>query len=353
MSVEQTKQPWGKMPSGEQIYLYTLTNANGIEAQITSFGARVTSLKTPDRHGRFEDIVLGFDDLGGYLSPNPYFGATVGRYANRIARGEFSLAGITYRLARNNGENSLHGGVRGFDKVVWNESAEGSQPGSVQLQYLSADGEEGYPGNLQVNVHFTLTNANELRIDFLASTDKLTVLNLTNHSYFNLAGQSSGNILDHVVSITADEFTPVNAHLIPTGERRKVAGTPFDFRQPEPIGKCIDQRYEQLELGWGYDHNYVLKSTGEEPVIAARALDPNSGRALEVFTTQPGMQFYTGNHLDGSVRGKGGTVYSFRAAYCFETQHFPDSPNHPDFPSTELRPEQRFRQTTIYKFRVE
>jgi aldose 1-epimerase len=345
------KQPWGTLDSGEPAHLYTLRNANGIEARITSFGGRLVSLHTPDRHGTFGDIVLGFDDLAGYLRKNPYFGALVGRYANRIANGTFTLDGKAYHLARNNGENALHGGLKGFDKVVWegNEVRVDNVP-ALELSYLSEDGEEGYPGNLQVKVRYTLTGSNELRIDYTATTDKITVLNLTNHSYFDLSGTGEGNIVDSIVSINANHFTPVNAHLIPTGELRAVESTPFDFRSPERVGGRIDNPDEQLGYGKGYDHNFVLNRNGSPLCLSARATDPGSGRVLEVFATQPGMQFYTGNHLDGSVVGKGGKVYGPRSGMCFETQHFPDSPNKPEFPSTELNPGQTYKVTTIFRF---
>lgn len=343
---------WGELASGRPISLYTLRNTNGIEARITNYGGRLVSLKSSDRNGVLDDIVLGFETLAGYLAKNPYFGALVGRYANRIAGGAFTLDGTKYALARNNGENALHGGLLGFDKVRWHARPQksGDEP-AIDLSYLSRDGEEGYPGNLEVRVRYTLTNANELRMEYEAATDQDTVLNLTNHSYFDLSGQGAGRIVDHEVTIYADRFTPVNSHLIPTGELRSVEGTPFDFRRPAIIGSRIDADDQQLKFGIGYDHNYVLNRTGEIS-LAARAADPVSGRALEVFTTQPGMQFYTGNHLDGSLTGKGGKVYGFRSGFCFETQHFPDSPNQPTFPSTTLQAGERFRSTTIFRFSV-
>lgn len=354
MSGELKKDAWGQMPSGEQVDLYTLRNSNGIEATITNYGGRLVALRTPDRHKRFEDIVLGFDSLDGYLSKNPYLGALVGRYANRIANGEFSLGLKTYHLAKNNGSNSLHGGLKGFDKVAWNgEEIYVDEGPAIELTYLSRDGEEGYPGNLNVKVRYTLTEKDELRIDYHATTDQLTILNLTNHAYFNLAGQAAGKILDHLVMIHADEFTPVNANLIPTGERRKVAGTPFDFRKLEAIGKRIGEKDQQLEYGLGFDHNYVVNRKRDGLVPAARVTDPSSGRTMEVSTTEPGMQFYTGNHLDGSVTGKGGTIYGFRSGFCLETQHFPDSPNQEAFPSTELKPGQVYQSTTVFQFSIE
>jgi aldose 1-epimerase len=351
---EITKIRWGVLPSGEEIDLYTLRNSNGVEASVTTYGGRLVTLKTPDRNGRFADIVLGFDDLDGYLKKNPFFGALVGRYANRIANAEFTLDGATYKLARNNGENSLHGGLKGFDKVAWKGEQISTPNGpALKLEYVSADGEEGYPGTLTATATYTLTDNDELRIDYAATTDKATVLNLTNHSYFDLAGQGSGDILDHIVTITGDRFTPVNAHLIPTGELRSVKGTPFDFTRPTRIGDRIDQDDEQLKFGVGYDHNFVLKPSGNGPFFAARAYHPKSGRTLEALTTQPGVQFYTGNHLAESlVKGKGGAVYGFRSGFCLETQHFPDSPNQPAFPSTELEPGQQYRQTTVFRFSV-
>lgn len=354
MSRELKRNNWGKMPSGEQIDLYTVRNSNGIEATITSYGGRVVTLKTPDRQGRFEDIVLGFDSLDGYLAKNPYFGALVGRYANRIANAEFTVGGKTYYLARNDGPNSLHGGLKGFDKVAWqSKPVEVDEGPAIELTYLSADGEEDYPGNLKVTVRYTLTDKNELKIDYQAATDKETILNLTNHSYFNLLGHAAGSILDHLVMINADEFTPVNEHLIPTGERRRVAGTPFDFRKLEAIGTRIDEKEQQLKYGIGFDHNYVLNKGHSALVPAARVTEPSTGRTIEVSTTEPGIQFYTGNHLDGSVRGKGGVIYGFRSGFCLETQHFPDSPHHPEFPSTALKPGQEYRSTTVFTFSIE
>jgi len=343
-----TKTRWGVLLTGEEIALYTLRNVHGLEASITNYGGRLVTLKTPDRNGHFDDIVLGFDDLDGYLGKNPYFGALVGRYANRIANAEFALDGTTYKLARNNGQNALHGGLKGFDKVAWKAHQDGA---SLRLEYISVDGEEGYPGTLTATVAYTLTDDDELKVDYAATTDKKTVLNLTNHSYFDLAGQGSGNILDHIVTIAADRFTPVNAHLIPTGELRPVEGTPFDFTRPRRVGDRIDGDDEQLRFGVGYDHNFVLNRSGSGPSFAARASHPKSGRTLEVLTTQPGVQFYTGNHLAESLaKGKGGVVYGFRSGFCFETQHFPDSPNQPSFPSAVLAPGERYQHTTVFRF---
>lgn len=346
------KQTFGKTEDGQQVDLYTLTNKNGVEVAITNYGGTVVSWKVPDRNGHIADVVLGYDNVKDYENGKAYFGATVGRYANRIAHGKFTLNGATYTLAKNDGENHLHGGIKGFSKRVWTaKDVSGSNGQALELTYLSKDGEEGYPGNLSVTVIFTLTEKNELKIDYSATTDKDTVLNLTNHSYFNLAGQGSGDILSHELTLNADRFTPVDATLIPTGELRKVKGTPFDFTQPTAIGARINQDDEQLKLGKGYDHNWVLnKPKIGVLTLAAELYEPKSGRLLEVRTTQPGVQFYTGNFLDGTAHGKDGKVYNYRTGMCLETQHFPDSPNHPDFPSTVLKPGQRFHSTTIFKF---
>ena len=343
------RSEFGKTREGVAVSLYTLANKNGLEARITNYGGIVVSLKTPDRRGALADIVLGFDSLEGYLAnPGPFFGALVGRYANRIALARFSLAGVVYKLDKNNGENSLHGGARGFDKHVW--APRELPDGGLELTYLSHDGEEGFPGTLKVTAIYHLTDTNELRIDYAATTDKLTVVNLTNHSYFNLKGAGSGDILGHIVTLNAGRFTPVDAGLIPTGELRGVAGTPFDFGKPAAIGSRIEQNDQQLKLGRGYDHNFVLNRPGDGLVLAARVEEPASGRVLEVRTTEPGVQFYTANFLDGSIHGKGGAAYGRRSAFCLETQHFPDSPNQPKFPSTELRPGQAFASTTVFRF---
>ena len=341
-----TSRPFGKTPDGQTVDLYTLKNAKGAEADISTYGGVVVSLKTPDRSGVPGDIVLGFDDFNGYLKPPPYFGAIIGRYGNRIAHAKFTLDGVDYTLAKNDGDNSLHGGKRGFDKVVW-KAATG--PG-LTLTYLSKDGEEGYPGNLSTTVTYTLTDNNELQIDYKATTDKDTVVNLTNHSYFNLAGQGEGDILAHQVTIYADRFTPVDKGLIPTGELRSVEGTPFDFRQPHAIGERINSGDQQLVIAKGYDHNWVLNRTGDGLFLAARVTEPKTGRVMEVLTTEPGLQFYTGNFLDGTIRGKGGKVYGPRAAFCMETQHFPDSPNHASFPPVVLKPGSEYHSTTVYRF---
>ena len=347
------KSSFGKTAEGRQVALYTLKNAKGVEVAITNYGGIVVSVKVPDRNGKMADVVLGYDSLDGYVNDKSYFGALVGRYGNRIAHGQFTLDGVTYKLAKNNGDNSLHGGIKGFNKMVWDAKEVTSKEGpALRLNYLSKDGEEGYPGNLKVQVVYTLTDANELRIEYSATTDKMTVVNLTNHSYFNLAGQGSGDILRHELMLQADRFTPVDAGLIPTGELRPVEGTPFDFRTKAAIGARINDEDEQLKLGKGYDHNFVVTRSAEFS-LAARVTEPTSGRVVEVWTTEPGVQFYTGNFLDGSARGKGGKAYELRTGFCLETQHFPDSPNHPDFPSTVLSPGEVYHTTTTYKFLTE
>jgi len=348
------KEPFGTLPDGRAVDLYVLSNANGMQVSIMTFGGIVTTLTAPDRNGDFADIVLGFDRLGGYLAEHPYFGAIIGRYGNRIGKGRFTLDGQQYTLATNNNENHLHGGITGFDKVVWqaNEMATPSGP-QLRLSYVSEDGEEGYPGALDVTVTYTLTADDELRIDYRATTDKPTPVNLTNHSYFNLAGQGNGDILGHEMLVNADRFTPVNSGLIPTGELRMVEGTPMDFRTPVSIGARIDDEDEQLGFGLGYDHNWVLGTGGAEFSLAARVYEPTTGRSMEVLTTEPGVQFYTGNFLDGTLMGKGGKVYQHRYGFCLETQHYPDSPNRPEFPTTVLRPGEEYRTTTIYRFSAE
>jgi aldose 1-epimerase len=346
------KAPFGKTPDGMEITLYTLTNKNGVEVAIANFGGAVVSLKVPDREGKVADVVLGYDSLEGYLANPAHFGALIGRYGNRIAHGKFTLDGNTYTLAKNNGENSLHGGTIGFDRRVWTaRDISTPEAPALELKYVSKDGEEGYPGTLSVRVVYTLTAQNELKIDYSATTDKDTVLNLTNHSYFNLAGQGNGDILGHVLTLHADKFTPVDAGLIPTGELRSVQGTPFDFTKPIAIGPRIGQNDEQLKLGNGYDHNWIVNHAKPGDMsIAAQVYEPRTGRVLEVWTDQPGIQFYTGNFLDGTIHGKGGVVYGQRTGFCLETQHYPDSPNHPDFPTTELKPGERFHSTTTFRF---
>lgn len=334
------------------IRLYTLKNKAGIEVKITNYGATVTSIKTPDREGKMADIALGYNDVSDYMNAvdKPYFGAIVGRYGNRIAKGRFTLDGKEYKLATNNGENHLHGGVIGFDKVVWTAEIVGKN--AVRFSYLAKDGEEGYPGNLSIAVTYTLTDDNELKIDYLATTDKATPVNLTNHTYFNLKGEGEGTILDHELMINAKGFTPVDSGLIPTGKIVPVAGTPFDFTTAKPIGRDIGQKDQQLEYGLGYDHNFVLNKEGREGqmTLAATVYEPNSGRFMEVFTEEPGIQFYSGNFLDGRLTGKSGKNYVHRGGFCLETQHYPDSPNRPEWPSTILRPGNEYKTTTIYKF---
>ena len=346
-----SKQPFGKMPDGTPVDLYTLTEGP-VEARITTYGGIIVSLKVPDKAGKSDDVVLGFDSLDDYVkisnapAGNPFFGAIIGRYANRIAKGKFTLDGKEYSVPINNPPNSLHGGPHGFNNVVW----KGKQiPNGVELTYLSKDGEAGYPGNLTATVRYTLVNS-ALRIDYSATTDKHTVVNLTNHSYFNLAGQGHGDILNHMVTLHASRFTPVDSSLIPTGELRPVANTPFDFTKSTRVGDRIDADDEQIRFGKGYDHNWVLDSQSGKLFDAAEVYEPTTGRMLRVSTTEPGTQLYTGNFLDGTLRGKGGATYGRRGALCLETQHFPDSPNHPKFPSTELKPGQRYHTTTVFSF---
>ncbi len=349
------KEPFGKTADGEQTYVFTLRNSSGMEVKITNYGGTITQIKVPDRNKKFDDVALGFDNLDGYTSKinTAYFGATIGRYGNRIAHGTFTLNGHEYHIPINNGPNSLHGGLKGFDKRVWDakEVSDGNGP-ALELRYLSRDGEEGFPGNLNVTVRFSLGNKNELRIDYTATTDKDTVLNLTNHSYFNLAGAGSETVLNHKLTLRADRFTPIDSTLIPTGAIQSVAGTPFDFRKPTAIGARINEDNQQLKFGKGYDHNFVLNSNGDSLALAAKVEEPSSGRVMEVLTTQPGIQFYSGNFLDGKIHGIGG-AYRYRSALALETQHFPDSPNHSNFPTTVLHPGQRFHSTTIYRFSTE
>ena len=349
MQANITQADFGRMPDGTAIQIYSLTNKSGVQARITNYGGILVSLQAPDRKGALADVVLGFDSLAGYLAnPGPFFGALIGRYGNRIGHAKFSLNGVEYHLEKNDGDNSLHGGAHGFDKRVWTPRP--LPDGGLELTYVSKDGDGGYPGNLTVKVTYHLTDANELKIDYAATTDKDTVVNLTNHAYFNLRGAGLGDILGHRVTLNADRFTPVDSGLIPTGELRPVEGTPFDFRKSTAIGARIEQSDEQLKLGRGYDHNWIINRSGSGPALAARVEDPESGRVLEVLTTQPGVQFYTGNFLDGSAKGKGGKAYARRFGFCLETQHFPDSPNKKDFPSTVLKPGQQFQSTTVYRF---
>jgi aldose 1-epimerase len=346
-----TKASFGKTADGQQVDIYTLTNSKGVEARIITYGGAVVSLKVPDKHGKLGDVVLGYDSIGDYEQHKSYFGALIGRYGNRIAKGKFTLDGKEYTLAVNNGENHLHGGLKGFNRVIWAARPFTDASGAnLELTYLSKDGEEGYPGNLNVNVVYTLTDKNELKVVYSAKTDKTTIVNLTNHAYFNLAGAGSGDILSHVLTLNADRFTPTDQGSIPTGELRSVKGTPFDFTKPTAIGARINQDDEQLKFGSGYDHNWVLNKNGKEPSLAATVYEPTSGRVMEVYTTEPGVQFYTGNYLDGAIKGKNGQDYPRRTGFCLETQHFPDSPNKPNFPSTVLKPGQKYSQTTIYRF---
>jgi aldose 1-epimerase len=340
-----TKESFGKMPDGKQVDLYTLTNANGIRARISSYGAILVSLQLPDREGNLADVALGFDTLDGYFTDHPYFGVTVGRYGNRIGGAKFTLNGVEYKLAANNGPNHLHGGIKGFDKVLWEAGQiQTSDEVGVKLTYMSKDGEEGYPGNLACVVTYTLNDDNELKISYEAITDKTTVVNLTNHTYWNLAGQGNGDILSHELMINADKYTPVDEELIPTGEIKIVKDSPMDFTKPIPIGSRIDQ------VPGGYDHNYVLNRTGQGLSLCARVYEPTSGRVLEIHTVEPGVQFYSGNFLDGTITGKAGKVYKKHYGFCLETQHFPDSPNKPEFPSVVLEPGQKYETVTVHRF---
>jgi aldose 1-epimerase len=370
MSIE--KKPFGRTPDGQTADLYTLTNANGMSVQITNYGGIVTSIRVPDREGRFDDVALGYDNLADYIKGSPYFGSLVGRYGNRIAKGKFTLDGREYTLLANNMGNALHGGKVGFDKVLWRAEttvrrgdatvSAGGSDGSfsgraegvgLKLTYRSRDGEEGYPGNLDTTVWYTLTNDNALEIRYQATTDKPTVVNLTNHSYFNLAGAGNGDVLGHVMMLNADHYLPVDKTLIPTGQIAPVKGTPFDFTRPKAIGHGINADHEQVKFGNGWDHCWVLnKQRPGELSLAARVHEPASGRVMEMYSTEPGVQFYSGNFLDGSNVGKGGKAYKFRYGFCLEAEHFPDSPNKPHFPSTVLRPGETYQQTTIYRFSV-
>lgn len=342
------KQKFGQLPDGQQVEIFTLTNASGIKARLMTYGATLVSLVVPDRDGQLADITLGFDDLEGYLKSSPYFGSTVGRYANRIAKGRFTLDGVEYELAVNNGENHLHGGIKGFDKVVWKaEPFQEEDSVGVKFEYLSIDGEESYPGNLNCTVVYTLTNQDELKISYEATTDKATPINLTHHSYFNLNGQGNGDILGLELMLNADRYTPVDEGLIPTGEIVSVEGTPMDFRS----AKAIAQDIENVE--GGYDHNFVLNGEKGEMKLAARLHDPKTGRTMEISTTEPGIQFYSGNFLDGTITGKAGKVYQKHYGLCLETQHFPDSPNNPDFPSTIIHPGEKYTSLTVHKFYAE
>ena len=348
-----TRASFGSMPDGTAVDAFTLTNADGASVTAISYGAIITSLKVPDRHGKLDDVVLGYDTLDGYLKGGAYFGAVIGRYGNRTGGAQFTLDGQTYKLAANNGPNSLHGGLKGFDKVVWKgEPFERDGDAGVVFTYTSPDGDEGFPGTLNVTVTYTLTSKNELAIDYEATTDKPTVVNLTQHSYFNLGGDGSGDVLSHELYINADRYSAVDKDLIPLGAPVSVEGTPFDFRTATPIGARIDADDDQIRIGSGYDHNFVLDRQGSGAELAARVVEPKTGRVMEVLTTEPGVQLYTANHMNGEP-GKAGHVYGKRNAFCLETQHFPDSPNKPEFPSTTLRPGETYRSRTVYAFGVQ
>ena len=347
------KAPFGQTSDGQAVDRYTLTNPNGIEMEVTNYGGLITALRVPGQGGERADVVLGYDRLDGYLEQSPYFGALIGRYGNRIAGGTFTLDDSTYALATNNGPNHLHGGERGFDKRVWAaEPFEDSTGVGLVLTYTSPDGEEGYPGTLEARVTYTLTDSNEVVFDYHATTDQATPVNLTQHTYFNLAGHGAGDILDHELMLNAQAYTPVDSTLIPLGEIADVRGTPFDFTEATAIGLRIEGDHEQLEHAGGYDHNFVLDGEAGQMKLAARVYEPTSGRVMEVRTTEPGVQFYAGNFLDGSITGKDGAVYEQRTGFCLETQHFPDSPNQPAFPSTTLRPGEEYTSRTVYRFDV-
>ncbi len=349
-----TKSAYGTTQDGQAVDMYTITNSHGVEIKAITFGGIITSLQVPDKNGKMADVVLGFDKLGPYEENKPYFGAIIGRYGNRIANGEFKLDGKTYNLPKNDGPNTLHGGTKGFNKVVWKaEPFEKKDSAGVIFIYTSPDGDQGFPGNLKTKVTYTLNNNNELTFDYEATTDKATPVNLTQHSYFNLDGEGNGDILDHVLTLNADNFTPVDKTLIPTGKIEPVKGTPLDFTKPTEIGARINNDYEQLKLAGGYDHNFVLNGKMGAMRLAARAKDPKSGRVLEISTTEPGVQFYSGNFLDGTLTGKSGQKYQKHAGFALETQHYPDSPNHPNFPSTILRPGKTYHSRTMLKFSAE
>jgi aldose 1-epimerase len=348
-----THAPFGTAPDGQPVRVLTLTNTGGMEVRVMTYGGIILSIKVPDRNGKLDDVVLGYDSLAAYVKSSPYFGAIVGRYGNRIAKGKFTLDGKTYALAVNNGPNALHGGLKGFDKVVWHaKTLQNDEAIGVVLTHTSPDGDEGYPGTLVAQVTYILTDANELIVEYHATTDKATPVNLTNHSYFNLAGAGKSDILGHVLTLEADSMTPVDSTLIPTGKIVPVAGTPFDFRTATAIGARIGAPDSQIKNGGGYDHNFVLNRTSAGLTHFARVVEPTTGRTLDVSTTEPGVQFYTGNFLDGTNIGKGGVAYQKRFGFCLETQHFPDSPNHPNFPSTILRPGAVYDSRTVFAFGV-
>jgi aldose 1-epimerase len=350
-TLTMTRSSFGTLPNGQAVEAFTLTNANGMEVKAITYGGIITSLKVPDKAGQLGDVVLGYDNLQGYLDKSPFFGTIVGRYGNRIGKGTFVIDGNTYTLPKNNGENHLHGGPQGFDKANWKaEPFERADAVGVVFTHTSPDGDMGYPGTLQSRVTYTLTNDNTLRFDYEATTDKATPVNLTQHTYFNLAGAGNGDVLGHEIEIQADRYTPVDKGLIPVGDLAAVEGTPFDFRKATAIGARIDADHPQIALGGGYDHNMVLTRTGTGLERVVRVHEPTTGRTMEMATTQPGVQFYTGNFLDGTITGKAGKVYPKRSGFCLETQHYPDSPNKPQFPSTILKPGETYRQSTAYTF---
>lgn len=345
------KEPFGLLADGTQVFAYTLSNPQGMTMKVINYGGIIVSLTAPDRNGKMEDVVLGFDTLAGYVNDTGFYGGIIGRYANRIANGKFTLDGYTYSLAKNNGNNHLHGGIKGFHKVFWNiEEYPSTEGPGLRLTYLSPDGEEGFPGNLRTEVTYVLTDKNELKICYSAVTDKKTIVNLTQHSYFNLTGDPRQDILSHLLMLNADQFLPVNSNHIPTGELRNVQSTPFDFTQPKTVGLHINETDEQLILGGGYDHCWVVREKGSSPQLAAVLTEPRSGRVLSVYTTEPGIQLYTGNFLDGSAIGKSNIAYAYRCGICLETQHFPDSPNHQHFPSVTLNPGETYRSQTVFAF---
>jgi aldose 1-epimerase len=346
------KGPFGSV-DGKSVDLYTLTNDKGMEMKVTNYGCIVTSLKVPDKAGKAGDVVLGYNDVASYVKNNPYFGAAIGRYGNRIGGAKFTLDGKDYLLEKNNGPNSLHGGKKGFDKVIWDaKEVNGKNSVGVEFSYVSKDGEEGFPGNLSIKITYTVTDNNEFKVDYSATTDKTTICNLTHHSYFNLAGEGASDILGHELMIKASKYTPVDSTLITTGELALVAGTPFDFLKPTAIGSRIGVENIQLKYGLGYDHNWVLDrpANSKDLLLAATVAEPKSGRCMDVLTTEPGLQFYSGNFLDGTITGKSGQVYKHRYGFCLESQHFPDSPNKPKFPSTVLKPGETYKTSTVYKF---
>lgn len=349
-----TKAPYG-LVDGNEVSLYTLTNKSGLVAKITNYGGIMTELWLPDKNGQLADCVLGYDTVDEYVKNNPYFGALIGRYGNRIGKGKFTLEGKEYTLAQNNNGNHLHGGIKGFDKVIWKaKEIKTKDSVGLELKYLSKDGEEGYPGNLKVKVVYMLTDSNELTIEYEAATDKATVANLTQHNYYNLGGHVSGTILNHQLMLNSNRFTPTDSGLIPTGQILPVDGTPMDFRKPTAIGERVNADYEPLKFGGGYDHNWILtKKTKGEMSLAAKVYEPTSGRTMEIWTEEPAIQFYCGNFLDGTNIGKGGVAYQHRTGFCLETQHYPDSPNHPNFPSTALLPKQKYHTKTVHKFYIQ